>query len=73
MKWRGLFVSCFVVVGLVGSSVTFDRPRAQEGTSTRPEISGDPERPRRHFRTRDAAGLTKQQSRSVYAGIRRLP
>lgn len=72
MNWQGLFVSLFVVVGFVGSSATFDRPRAQEGTGARPEISGDPERPRRHFRTRDAAVLTKEQSRSVYAGIRRL-
>ena len=38
----------------------------------RPEISGDPERPRRHFRIRDAAYLDKSEALDIYRGLKKL-
>ena len=33
------------------------------------DISGDPEQPRRHFRTRDAARLNKEDAQDLYQGL----
>ena len=38
----------------------------------RPEISGDPNRPRRHFRVRGAAILGKDEANEVYNGLKEM-
>ncbi len=42
---------------------------AEETAEPRPEISGDPNKPRRHFRVRDAAELGKQEAENFYQGL----
>ena len=41
-------------------------------TEVRPEISGDPNKPRRHFRIRDAANLDKAKALGIYQGLKKL-
>ena len=42
---------------------------AQEAQEARPEISGDPDKPRRHFRVRNAADLEMQEAENIYQGL----
>ena len=42
---------------------------AEEQVEPRPEISGDPKKPRRHFRVRNAAELGQEEAESIYRGL----
>jgi hypothetical protein len=44
-------------------------PLAEEQAESRPEISGDPTKPRRHFRVRNAAELGHQEAENIYRGL----
>ena len=72
MNWCGRFISCSLVLTLVAWLAAPASLWAQVEEEVRPEISGDPSKPRRHFRTRDAADLSKSKSQSIYDGVRNL-
>jgi hypothetical protein len=72
MNWCGSYISCFLASTLAAWLAAPASPWAQVEGEVRPEISGDPSKPRRHFRTRDAAALSKSESQSLYDGIRAL-
>ena len=52
-----------------GEGVVLAQSGAEE---VRPEISGDPNKPRRHFRVRRAAVLGKEEANQVYRGLKDL-
>jgi len=67
---RRLFLPLLAPLLVLGSAST--ALMAQESEEVRPEISGDPNKPRRHFRVRNAADLEMQEAESIYQGLRRF-
>ncbi len=62
-----IFALAFSLAGggaMAGSSEEIDGPATQEAA-----ISGDPDRPRRHFRVRDPARLDASAAAAIYRGM----
>jgi hypothetical protein len=67
---RRLFLPLLAPLLVLGSAST--ALMAQESEEARSEISGDPNKPRRHFRVRNSADLEMQEAESIYQGLRRF-